>query len=135
MDSNLSKLDITSLNKSLNTNTRNKPRDSLQNKKTNKTIHSKGLKSCAGTLILGVFMIGLLLALVGTMSSVQSRSRDQKVKSKLETEVDEKPVTLISTKFKVPATKTFDEFSSRVPTFKVDRSEKGRQIKSAESSH
>ena len=99
MDSNISKLDITPLNNSLTTHTNNKPSDRLQNKKTNKTIHSEGLKSCAGTIILGVFMIGLLLALVATMSSVQSGSRDQKVKTKLETEVDEEPVTLLSTKF------------------------------------
>ena len=97
MDSNLTTLDIASLNNSLIMNTHDKLKDHDQNRK--KTTSSKGLKTCAGTFILDVFMISLLFAIVGTMSSVQSRSRDQKVKTKLETEVEEKPITLLSTKF------------------------------------
>ena len=131
MESDLLNLDIAAFNNSIVANTYNKQRDQVKNRM--KTTNFKGQKTCAGTLILVVFMAGLLLALVGTISTVQSRSRDHKLKTKLETGVNERPVILLNTKFKVPATNMFDEFSRGVTIFKVDRSEKETRIKFAKS--
>ena len=73
-----------------------------------------------------MLIAGLVLTLVGTIFSVQARSKDWKLSIKLQSKDDEKPVTLLSTKFKVPATNTFDEFWTGITNFKVDQNEKSR---------
>ena len=73
-------------------------------------------------LILAVFMAGLMITLAGTMSSVKTGTINEKFETELSSQGDEKPVILLSTKFKVPATNTFDEFSSGMASFKVPKS-------------
>jgi hypothetical protein len=88
-----------------------------------KTTHKRRIKSRTITaLILAVFMAGLIITLAGTMSSVKIGTINQKFETELSTQGDEKPVILLNTKFKVPATNTFDEFSSGMTSFKVPKS-------------
>ena len=88
-----------------------------------KTSLQRRIKSRAITaLILAVFMAGLMITLAGTMSSVKTGTINQKLETELSKQGDEKPVILLSTKFKVPATNTFDEFSSGMTSLQFPRS-------------
>ena len=66
-------------------------------------------------------MAGLLLTLAGTMSLVQTEAMGVKMATGAGSRGGEKPVILLSTKFKVPATNTFDEFSSGLTNYKVEK--------------
>ena len=75
-----------------------------------------------------VFMSVLVVTMVGTMSLVHTKpehSTNGQLGQQEELAADgDKPVILLSTKFKVPATNTFDEFSGdvRMNNFKVEKS-------------
>ena len=113
--------DLPLLNNVMNSNISHKSEENYHEKR--KTTHQRRIKSRTITaLILAVFMAGLIITLVGTMSSVKTGTINQKFDTELSTQGDEKPVILLSTKFKVPATNTFDEFSSGMTSFKVPKS-------------
>ena len=85
-----------------------------------KETKSLSLAACA----VWVFMCVLVVTMVGTMSLVQTEPGHGQLGPQLEPGDGDKPVILLSTKFKVPATNTFDEFSGeeRMKNFKVERS-------------
>ena len=109
------------LNNVMNSNMCHKSEENYHEKR--KTTHQTRIKSRTITaLILAVFMAGLMITLAGTMSSLKTGTINQKLEAELSTQGDEKPVILLSAKFKVPATNTFDEFSSGMASFKVPKS-------------
>ena len=84
------------------------------------------------TLILMCFLlIGFSLTTIGTIFSVHDEASELKISRILSTDKeDENPVTFIATKFKVPATNTFNVFKTGPRNEENEENEK-RRIKFA----
>ena len=84
------------------------------------------------TLILMCFLlIGFSLTTIGTIFSVRNEASELKISRILSTDKeDENPVTFIATKFKVPATNTFNVFKTG-PRNEFNEENEKRRIKFA----
>ena len=72
-------------------------------------------KSRVTLCCLSLLLIGLIASVVATVASVNTDQRVRNITARLQGTEEAKPLTLISTKFRVPTTNTYNLFNTGVP--------------------
>ena len=73
------------------------------------------VKSRVTLCCLSLLLIGLIASMVATVASVNTDQTVRNITARLQDSEEARPLTLISTKFRVPTTNTYNLFNTGVP--------------------